>query len=78
MCIKIGNAKHAFDLQSYNFKESIQELKILGVIKACSVCAIHEFLRPERPLGPTQKRSKTQEYLHQFHTSCAGQTIFLS
>lgn len=43
-------------------------------IKACSVCAIHEFLRPGRPLDPTQKRLKTQ---HQVHASSSGQTIFL-
>lgn len=32
MCTEKGNAKHAFDLQSYKFKESIQELKILDVV----------------------------------------------
>lgn len=65
MWIEKGNTKRAFDLQFYNFKDSIVSLKILGVDKTiCSIPVIHKFLRPEETIGtnglPAQKRSKTQ------------------
>lgn len=43
MCIEKGNAKHTFNLQSYNFKASIQELKILSVEKSL-FCVCHPLI----------------------------------
>lgn len=51
MWIEKGNTNRAFDLQSYNFKDSILLLRILGVDKTvCSTRVIHKFLKPEETI----------------------------
>lgn len=60
MCIEKGNAKHAFGLQSYNFKESIQGLKILDVDKSLFCLCDPWIFRARETIRPNTEKIKDQ------------------
>lgn len=58
MWIEKGNAKQAFDLQSYNFKESIQELKILTVGKSLFCVCDPLIFKARETIRPNTRKIK--------------------